>query len=205
MMEFDRNSDSGGLVDDVLGRNPRAPITGDTDLNHSDTSGGKPAEHLTADWSSLRRSWIWEAAKRAVDLVVAAIGMVLAAPLALIIAVALRLNTPGPSFFRHSESADTGSCFISSSFEPCTGRPSRISTGPTSTIWRTAPQPNPVGFEWMTTRGLLRSAHSFGSGRSTSCPTFLNGLKGEMSVVGRVRWCRTRSKRSTRGRCNVSK
>ena len=58
MMEFDRNSDSGGLVDDVLGRNPRAPITGDTDLNHSDTSGGKPAGHLTADWSSLRRSWI---------------------------------------------------------------------------------------------------------------------------------------------------
>ncbi len=89
---------------------------------------------------------------RALSLTVALVGLVLLAPLVALIALAIRLDSPGPAFFVQERvgRGDGGSC--SSSSAPCTSPRRRTRSGP-----RTTPT------------GSRDSAARFAASGSTSC------------------------------------
>lgn len=64
------------------------------------TSGGSSAARPPYAWAPSRP--FYEAAKRALDILVAAAVLVLLSPLWLLIAIAIRLSSPGPALFRNT-------------------------------------------------------------------------------------------------------
>jgi lipopolysaccharide/colanic/teichoic acid biosynthesis glycosyltransferase len=126
-----------------------------------------------------------EGARRALNVVVAAVGIVLASPLLLVIAIAVKLSSRGPVFYRqtrvgldlrsatggnHRRRVDLG------------GRPFTIfkfrtmrvaKPGEEAQVWASATDPRitPIG-------GFLRKT------RLDELPQLFNVLRGEMNIVG---------------------
>ena len=55
-------------------------------------------------------TWTRDAAKRALDVLLAALGLVLLAPLLAYIALRIKLDTPGPAFFRRGDFPPAAAC-----------------------------------------------------------------------------------------------
>lgn len=116
----------------------------------------------------LRKGLLWLAAKRAFDLVVAALGLLVSAPLFLAIAIAIKHDSPGPVFFRQLR----------------VGRKRR----PFS-MWKFRKMPDdlPEQGPMLTTRNdqrLTRVGYWLERTKLDELPQLLNVLCGEMSVVG---------------------
>lgn len=108
-------------------------------------------------------------AKRALDILGATIGLVLLAPLLIIVALAIKATSPGPVFFRQKREGLKGKTFEALKF-----RSMAVTLGDASGISQTIkddPRVTPVG------RFIRRTSID-------ELPQLLNVLKGEMSLVG---------------------
>jgi exopolysaccharide biosynthesis polyprenyl glycosylphosphotransferase len=107
------------------------------------------------------------AAARLASIVAAAVGLVLSAPLLLLIGIAIRLDSPGPVFFHHERVGARGRRFRLIKFRTMHPAP-----GPTS--------------EWERDNGdrITRLGRVLRRFRLDELPQFLNVLRGDMNLVG---------------------
>ena len=140
---------------------------------YEEYTGKIAVENLRPSWlifsSGFHDTKARRAAKRLIDLMAAAIGLVLAAPIALVVAALVRLTSPGPVLFRQTRVGHHGRAFTLYKFRSMR-EDAEAATGP---VWA---QPGdkrvtPVG-------GLLRVS------RLDEIPQLWNVLMGEMSLVG---------------------
>ena len=132
-----------------------------------------PVSHLSPSWlafsDGFRRSRIDDVAKRMLDVVVSAIGCLLSAPLVAILAALIRLDSPGPVFFRQERVGKNGRVFALVKL-----RTMRVdaeaTTGP---VWARLADPRATRVG----RILRRT-------RLDELPQFFNVLLGDMSLVG---------------------
>lgn len=108
-------------------------------------------------------------AKRVLDVVGATVGLVLLAPLFVLVSLAIKLTSPGPVLFRQKREGLKGEVFDALKF-----RSMAVTLGDASGISQTVkndPRVTPVG------RFIRRTSID-------ELPQLLNVLKGEMSLVG---------------------
>jgi lipopolysaccharide/colanic/teichoic acid biosynthesis glycosyltransferase len=107
--------------------------------------------------------------KRALDIVVSAIGLVLAAPIAVIVMGLIKLTSPGPVFYRQARVGQDGKTFMITKFRSMRVD-AEVGTGP---VWaqKNDSRVTPIG-------GFLRRS------RLDEIPQLWNALRGDMSVVG---------------------
>jgi lipopolysaccharide/colanic/teichoic acid biosynthesis glycosyltransferase len=107
-------------------------------------------------------------AKRLLDIVLAGVGLALAAPVLALAALGIRLSSPGPVFYRARRAGRAGTCFtmykLRTMHQRQPGQASRI-TG------RDDPRVFPLG-------ALLRRT------KIDELPQLFNVLRGDMSIVG---------------------
>lgn len=108
------------------------------------------------------------ALKRILDLAVALTAILVTAPLMLIIAVGIKLTSPGPVFFRQTRVGFNGREFNILKF-----RTMRVANNSSDSTWTTPGDPRKVPFG-----GFLRKTSL------DELPQFFNVLLGNMSVVG---------------------
>jgi|YNPNPStandDraft_1061719.scaffolds.fasta_scaffold01944_2 exopolysaccharide biosynthesis polyprenyl glycosylphosphotransferase len=117
--------------------------------------------------------------KRLLDLVLATVGIVLAAPLMLVIALAIRLDSPGPVLFRQQRVGENGRLFTIYKFRTMTPDAEQrqqevlrhVAANQVIHKWPDDPRVTRVG------RFLRRSSLD-------ELPQLFNVLKGDMSLVG---------------------
>src|SRR5689334_96986 len=108
------------------------------------------------------------AAKRALDVAGATLGLLLLLPVLAIIAIIIKLDSPGPIFFRQERVGLDGRLFRIFKFRSMVVGASRAGTALTV---RRDPRITPVG-------ALLRSS------KLDELPQLINVLRGDMSLVG---------------------
>ena len=108
------------------------------------------------------------AARRAVDVLVAACLLMISSPFLLVIAAAVKLTSPGPVFYRQVRAGRSGQPFTMLKFRSMMSGADR--SGPLVTS-RADPRVTSVG-------GLLRAA------KLDELPQLVNVLRGEMTIVG---------------------
>ncbi len=128
---------------------------------------------LTPEWIAMsdgfRRDRFILASKRLIDVIVSFIGLILAAPLALTTAIAIRLETRGPIFYRQERVGQNDRHFTLFKFRSMADE-AESGVGP---VWAAVndPRVTRVG-------ALIRKL------RIDEIPQMINVLKGEMSFVG---------------------
>ena len=140
---------------------------------YEEYTGKIAVENLRPSWlifsSGFRKSAWLAAAKRVLDLVAASIGLVLAAPVMVLVAAAVRLTSVGPALYHQERVGRHGRPFTVHKF-----RSMRIDAeAATGAVWASTDDPRitPLG------RFLRRS-------RLDELPQLLNVLRGDMSFVG---------------------
>ena len=141
---------------------------------YEEYTGKIAVENLRPSWlifsEGFRKSAVLAAGKRTLDIVVAGLGVVLAAPLMLIVAAAVKLTSSGPVFYHQRRVGLHGQTFVVHKFRTMR-TDAEAATGP---VWASKagdPRVTPVG------RFLRRT-------RLDELPQLLNVLRGEMSFVG---------------------
>ena len=141
---------------------------------YEDYTGKIAVENLRPSWlifsDGFRKSRLVSAGKRVLDLVVSSIGIVLAAPIALLVAAAVKLTSPGPVFYHQQRVGLMGRVFTVHKFRSMR-QDAEAKTGP---VWASKagdPRITPIG-------GILRRS------RLDELPQLWNVLKGDMSFVG---------------------
>lgn len=137
-------------------------------------TGRVPVEHIDDRWLVfLPINWdsrgVYLIIKRAMDIVIAGIGILLLLPLFPFLALAIRLDSPGPIFYRPKRLGRGGKPFYLWKFRTMVSDADRIGD-PTFTT-RNDQRITRVG-------RILRTTHI------DEFPQFINILAGEMSVVG---------------------
>ena len=107
-------------------------------------------------------------AKRLFDLIGAALALLLLAPLLLLVALAIRLDSPGPVFFRQERVGRGGVPFRIHKFR--TMRADAPALGPQVTVGQDA--------------RITRVGHWLRNRRIDELPQFIDVLLGRMSLVG---------------------
>jgi sugar transferase (PEP-CTERM system associated) len=140
---------------------------------YEDYTGKIAVENLRPSWlifsEGFRKSRLTAAAKRATDVCLALIGLVLAAPMMLVAAVAIKLTSPGSILYQQRRVGKDGAVFTIYKFRSM-GVDAEQGTG---AVWSTSgdPRVTPIG------RIMRRT-------RIDELPQIWNVLKGDMSVVG---------------------
>ena len=130
-------------------------------------------ENLRPSWlifsSGFRHTRTLAAAKRLLDIIAASVGLLLTAPLMLVIAVAVKLTSPGPVFYLQPRVGQNGRIFTIRKF-----RSMRVDAEAASgAVWAVANDPRLTSIG-----GFLRST------RLDELPQLWNVLMDEMSLVG---------------------
>jgi len=137
-------------------------------------TGKIAVENLRPSWlifsDGFRKTRFQAATKRAMDLVCASIGIVLALPLIVLTAIAVRLTSPGPVLYHQNRVGKNGRVFTVHKFRSMQ-TDAEASTGPVWAAKDRDPRVTPIG------RLLRRS-------RLDEVPQLWNVLKGDMSFVG---------------------
>jgi sugar transferase (PEP-CTERM system associated) len=140
---------------------------------YEEYTGKIAVENLRPSWlifsSGFRKSAWLAAAKRALDLLAASVGVVLAAPVMVLVAAAIRLSSAGPALYHQERVGRQGRPFTVHKF-----RSMRMDAeAATGAVWATTDDPRitPLG------RFLRRT-------RLDELPQLWNVLKGDMSFVG---------------------
>jgi lipopolysaccharide/colanic/teichoic acid biosynthesis glycosyltransferase len=107
-------------------------------------------------------------AKRAFDILLAGTGLVLLAPAMAVIAVAIRLESPGPSLYHQERVGRNGKSFAMLKFR---------------TMAPDADTPNP-GLARLDDRRILRVGRFLRASKLNELPQLINVLRGDMSIVG---------------------
>ncbi|MBI4528313.1 MAG: sugar transferase [Deltaproteobacteria bacterium] len=128
---------------------------------------------LQQEWIALsegfrRTHWILFS-KRLVDMIVSAVGLILSAPLALLTAIAIKLDSRGPVFYRQDRTGQDERTFTLYKFRSMF-QDAEAGTGP---IWATENDPR-----------VTRVGRIIRKLRIDEIPQMINVLKGEMSFVG---------------------
>jgi sugar transferase (PEP-CTERM system associated) len=126
----------------------------------------KPSWLIFSD--GFRASRVTRAIKRLVDIVLAAVGLVLAAPLMLLTALAVRIESPGPVLYRQERVGENGRVFTL-----CKFRSMRTDAENGTPVWAKEKD------ERVTRVGRLIRVT-----RLDELPQLWNVLKGDMSFVG---------------------
>jgi sugar transferase (PEP-CTERM system associated) len=126
----------------------------------------KPSWLIFSD--GFRASRLTRALKRVVDLALAAVGLVLAAPLILLTALAVRLESPGPVLYRQERVGENGSIFTLFKF-----RSMRTDAENGTPIWATDKDDR-----------VTRIGRFIRLTRLDELPQLWNVLRGDMSFVG---------------------
>ncbi len=140
---------------------------------YEEYTGKIAVENLRPSWlifaPGFRKGRLPLAAKRAVDVVASGLGLIIAAPLMLAIAAAIKVTSPGPVFYHQRRVGRQGLIFVLHKFRSMTPN-AEEKTGP---IWTTE------GDARITRVGsLLRKT------RLDELPQLWNVFRGEMSLVG---------------------
>jgi sugar transferase (PEP-CTERM system associated) len=126
----------------------------------------KPSWFVFSD--GFRRSALTLIVKRAVDLASGIAGLILTSPLMLLIAIAIRLDSRGPIFYRQTRVGLRGGCFQVLKF-----RSMREDAEAAGAQWATDRDPR-----------ITRVGRFLRTYRLDEMPQFLNVIRGEMSLVG---------------------
>jgi exopolysaccharide biosynthesis polyprenyl glycosylphosphotransferase len=130
--------------------------------------------------------------KRALDIAGSALGLVLAAPIMAVLAVAIKLDSPGPVFFRQERIGVGGRRFRVWKFRTMThGAPDTVHreymtemlTGDESSTRQLGPNGKPI-FKMASDPRVTRVGRFLRRSSLDELPQFLNVLMGEMSLVG---------------------
>lgn len=141
------------FVNDYIPAHPTIDVIGDTKLINMRAT---PLDNV-----------LWQAVKRTMDIVGALVLIVLTSPLMAIIAVGVRLSSPGPILFRQERVGRNKKLFQMYKF-----RSMRI-TGTEDTGWSTDNDPRKTRF------GSFIRKYSI-----DELPQFFNVLRGDMSLIG---------------------
>jgi sugar transferase (PEP-CTERM system associated) len=141
---------------------------------YEEYTGKIAVEHLRPSWlifsDGFRKSRFLGSVKRVMDLACASLGLVLAAPLIALAALAIRLTSPGPVMYHQQRVGKDGHIFTVHKF-----RSMRVDAeAGTGAVWASKqgdPRVTPIG-------AFLRRA------RLDEIPQLWNVLKGDMSFVG---------------------
>ena len=141
---------------------------------YEEYTGKIAIENLRPSWlifsEGFRKSRVLAAAKRALDIAVAAPGIILAAPVMLLVGLAVKLTSRGPVFYHQQRVGLHGQVFTVHKFRTMR-QDAEAATGP---VWASKsgdPRVTSIG-------GVLRRT------RLDELPQLLNVLRGEMSFVG---------------------
>jgi sugar transferase (PEP-CTERM system associated) len=140
---------------------------------YEDYTGKIAVENLRPSWlifsSGFRKSRWVNAAKRLFDIVVAGAGLILAAPIMFLVAIAIKRDSSGPVLYHQNRVGQDGRVFTIHKFRSMR-TDAEANTG---AVWSRAgdPRVTPLG-------RILRRV------RLDELPQLWNVLKGEMSVVG---------------------
>lgn len=130
--------------------------------------------------------------KRALDIAGSAFGLLVALPIMAIVALAIRLDSPGPVFFRQERIGVGGRRFRVWKFRTMThGAPDTVHreymtqmlTGDESSTLQVGPKGQPV-FKMVSDPRITRLGRFLRRSSLDELPQFLNVLVGEMSLVG---------------------
>jgi len=139
---------------------------------HEQLMGTIVLDNLSPSWLILsegfRKSPILMVAKRAIDLVSAIVLLLLVWPVLLVAAVAIRLETPGPVFFRQTRVGLGGH-----SFQVCKFRSMYVNAEANGPQWATEND-----------KRITRVGKFLRKYRIDEFPQLFNVLRGEMSLVG---------------------
>ena len=121
----------------------------------------------------------YESAKRVVDVVAGGAGLILAAPLMLLVAIAIKLESPGPVLFRHMRLGKDGRPFVMLKFR------SMYQEAPVLQVQLLADNeiPGPV-FKIRSDPRITRVGHMIRKYSLDELPQLWNVLCGQMSLVG---------------------
>ena len=140
---------------------------------YEEYTGKIAIENLRPSWlifsEGFRKTRALSAAKRVLDVVVATVGLILAGPIMLLVAIAVRATSNGPALYHQERTGQNGRPFTVHKF-----RSMRTDAeAKTGAVWSTKndPRVTPVG------RFLRRT-------RLDELPQFWNVLRGDMSVIG---------------------
>jgi len=137
-------------------------------------TGRIPIEHIDQHWlASLPIDWdsrgLYLIIKRALDIIIAGLGLLILAPFFLILALAIKLDSPGPIFYRPERLGRGRKRF----------RPWKFRTMVPNADWIGDPTFTAKNDQRITRVGrILRPPHI------DELPQLINILKGEMSLVG---------------------
>ena len=141
---------------------------------YEEYTGKIAVENLRPSWlifsAGFRKSRTLAAVKRSVDLIVAGLGLVIGAPLLAVTALAVRLTSPGPIFYRQRRVGLRGHIFWVHKFRSMR----EDAEAATGAVWA-----SPTGDARVTSIGrFMRKT------RLDELPQLWNILRGEMSFVG---------------------
>ena len=140
---------------------------------YEEFTGKIALENLRPSWfifsSGFRKTRLFDIAKRTIDIVVATVGLILTAPLMALVAIAVRLSSPGPVLYHQKRVGLHGRVFTLHKFRSMRDDAEKH----TGARWATEgdTRVTPIG-------RFLRSA------RLDELPQFWNVLQGDMSFVG---------------------
>jgi sugar transferase (PEP-CTERM system associated) len=128
---------------------------------------------LSPEWivrcKGFRRDRLIMLTKRVIDIVVSAVGLLLSAPIVLLTAVAIKLDSPGPIFYRQERVGRNDESFTIYKFRSMSER-AEANVGP---VWAAEDDPR-----------VTRVGKMIRKLRIDEIPQMINVLKGEMSLVG---------------------
>ena len=141
---------------------------------YEEYTGKIAVENLRPSWlifsDGFRKTRFLSAAKRVLDVAGASVGLLIALPVMVLVALAVRLTSPGPALYHQQRVGQHGRVFTVHKFRSMRAD-AEAATGP---VWASKdgdPRVTPIG-------GLLRRT------RLDELPQLWNVLKGDMSFVG---------------------
>jgi sugar transferase (PEP-CTERM system associated) len=140
---------------------------------YEELTGKIAVENLRPSWlifsSGFRKSHVLQAAKRMIDLVGATVALIVATPLLLIVAAAVKWSSPGPVMYRQQRVGFQGRVFTVFKFRSMCANAEAM----TGAVWA---QQND--------QRITRVGRVLRRTRIDELPQLLNVLRGEMSLVG---------------------
>jgi sugar transferase (PEP-CTERM system associated) len=140
---------------------------------YEELTGKIAVENLRPSWlifsEGFRKSRLVKTSKRLIDLLAAGVGLLIAAPVMALVAVAVKLTSPGPAVYRQERVGQHGRVFTVLKFRSMR----QDAEAGTGAVWamKNDNRVTPIG------RFLRKS-------RLDELPQLLNVLKGDMSLVG---------------------
>jgi sugar transferase (PEP-CTERM system associated) len=128
---------------------------------------------LSPEWivrcKGFRRDWLIMFIKRMIDVAVSTVGLLLSAPITLLTAAAIKLDSPGPILYRQERVGQHEEPFIIYKFRSMS-QSAEVNVGP---VWAAQDDPR-----------ITRVGKVIRKLRIDEIPQMINVLKGQMSLVG---------------------